>query len=267
MIMGDRVFVMGIALWRPKTCSHHTSFRERNTGGFNHVFSICLFLLIVTLLLPFAGSAEIAPVPAHELPTGFCYVHDLIPDVILDIRYAGTHNFVGDPIDGYEAPFAILTNEAAYALQEAADEFRSLGYRMMIFDAYRPQSAVRHFVQWSQVKDDLRMQAEFYPDFKKKSLLVDQGYIARNSAHCRGSAIDMTITDLNGNPLDMGTGFDYFGKLAWHGAKGVTEEQAAHRNLLRSVMEKHGFKAFEHEWWHYRLIKEPYKTGFDFPVK
>lgn len=228
---------------------------------------IYIFLIMLSIALLPAALAEEAPVPAHELPEGFCYAHEVIPDVILDIRYAGTHNFVGDPIDGYEAPFAILTNEAAEALKEAADEFRSLGYRIMIFDAYRPQSAVRHFVRWSQIKDDMRMQAEFYPEFKKKSLLVDQGYIARNSAHCRGSAIDMTLTDLDGNPLDMGTGFDYFGKLAWHGAKGVTAEQAANRNLLSGVMSRHGFKPFEHEWWHYRLVNEPFKQGFDFPVK
>ena len=234
---------------------------RRDKGAFRPILAALLLLA-----LP-AAQAEETPAPAHELPEGFCYVHEVIPDVILDMRYAGTHNFVGDPIDGYEAPFAILTNEAADALREAADAFRAMGYRIMVFDAYRPQSAVRHFVRWSKIADDMRMREEFYPEFKKKSLLVDQGYIARNSAHCRGSAIDMTITDLEGNPLDMGTGFDYFGKLAWHGAKGVTEEQTAHRNLLRSVMEQHGFKAYEKEWWHYRLVKEPFKDGFDFPVK
>ncbi len=226
------------------------------------IMILCLWILLLS-----AACAESLPVPARELPEGFCYAHEVIPDVILDIRYAGTHNFVGDPIDGYEAPFAILTNEAAEALKEAADEFRAMGYRVMIFDAYRPQRAVRHFVRWSQDRDDTRMQAEFYPEFRKKSLLVDQGYIARNSAHCRGSAIDMTITDLDGNPLDMGTGFDYFGKLAWYGAKGVTAEQAANRDLLRSVMKRHGFKPFDHEWWHFRLQKEPFKQGFDFPVR
>lgn len=221
-------------------------------------------MLLFSMLFP---GARAESVPAHELPDGFCYVHEVIDDVILDIRYAGTHNFVGDVIDGYEAPYAIMTNEAAQALKEAADEFRAMGYRLMIFDAYRPQDAVRHFVRWSQDADDMRNQAEFYPDYKKKSLLVDQGYIARNSSHCRGSAVDLTITDLEGNPLDMGTGFDYFGKLAWHGAKGVTEEQAANRELLCSVMEKHGFKPFEHEWWHYRLRNEPFDEGFNFPVK
>ena len=224
---------------------------------------LCAALL---LLLPEAG-AEALPEPARALPDGFCYVHEVIPDVILDIRYAGTHNFVGDVIDGYEAPFAILTVEAAEKLREAADEFRQMGFRILIYDAYRPQDAVRHFVRWAKDADDKRMQEEFYPEYKKKSLLVDQGYIARNSAHCRGSAVDMTLTDLDGNPLDLGTGFDYFGKLAWHGAKGISEEAKANRDLLKTVMERHGFKPFDHEWWHYRLRTEPYKEAFNFPVK
>lgn len=223
------------------------------------------FLLALALLLCVPGA--FAEAPAHALPDGFCYVHEVIGDVILDIRYAGTHNFVGDVIDGYEAPYAIMTVQAAEKLKEAADEFRQMGYRLMIFDAYRPQQAVRHFVRWARDEKDTRMREEFYPEFKKKQLLVDQGYIARNSSHCRGSAVDLTITDLDGNPLDMGTGFDYFGKLAWHGAKGITPEQTANRELLCSVMEKHGFKRFDHEWWHYRLVNEPFKTGFDFTVK
>lgn len=226
----------------------------------------CAFVFFLLLLLLCARGEE-AALPAHELPEGFCYVHEVIEDVILDIRYAGTHNFVGDVIDGYEAPYAIMTVQAAEKLREAADEFRSLGYRVMIFDAYRPQSAVRHFVRWSKDAQDMRMREEFYPEFKKKSLLVDQGYIARNSSHCRGSAVDMTLTDMDGVALDMGTGFDYFGKLAWHGAKGVTEEQAKNRALLCSIMEKHGFRRFDHEWWHYKLLGEPFAEGFDFPVK
>ncbi len=205
--------------------------------------------------------------PAHELPDGFCYVHEVIPDVILDIRYAGTHNFVGDVIDGYEAPYAILTNEAAQCLREAADDFRAQEYRLMIFDAYRPQSAVRHFVRWASDAKDTRMREEFYPEYRKKILLVDQGYIARNSSHCRGSAVDLTLTDLDGNPLDMGTGFDYFGKLAWHGAKGITPEQEKNRQLLCEGMERHGFRRFDHEWWHYRLVREPFDRGFDFPAR
>jgi len=211
--------------------------------------------------------AEETPPPAHELPEGFCYLHEVIPDILLDMRYAGTHNFVGDVIDGYEAPYAVMTHEAAEQLQKAADEFRAMGYRILVFDAYRPQRAVRHFVRWARNAEDLRMQEEFYPEIRKKSQLLDQEYIARNSSHCRGSAIDMTLTDLEGNPLDMGTGFDYFGKLAWHGAAGLTPEQTANRALLKSVMERCGFRCFSHEWWHYKLIGEPYSQGFDFPVK
>ena len=229
-------------------------------------FKAVILFMACFFLMNGAGAEEIPP-PAHELPEGFCYLHEVIDDIILDMRYAGTHNFVGDVIDGYEAPYAVMTVQAAEKLKEAAEEFRSLGYRIMVFDAYRPQSAVRHFVRWSQIPEDMRMREEFYPEFKKKSLLVDQGYIARNSAHCRGSAIDMTLTNPEGDPLDMGTGFDYFGKLAWHGAKGITQEQADNRLLLKTVMEKHGFKCFEHEWWHYRLISEPFSQGFNFPVK
>lgn len=225
-----------------------------------------MFMLLLSFLT--AARAEDAAQPAHELPKGFCYAHEVIDDVILDIRYAGTHNFVGDVIDGYEAPYAIMTNEAAQALKAAADEFRAMGYRVMIFDAYRPQSAVKHFVRWSQKKDDMRMHDEFYPEYKNKTLLVDEGYIARNSSHTRGSAIDMTITDMNGVPLDMGTGFDYFGKKAWHGAKGITPEQTANRELLREVMQRNGFRMFEKEWWHYKLLGEPFPDkSFNFPVK
>ena len=226
-----------------------------------------ILMLCASVMVICAGAEEI-PAPANELPKGFCYAHDLIPDVILDIRYAGTHNFVGDPIDGYEAPYAVMTVEAGEALKAAADEFREMGYRVKIYDAYRPQSAVKHFVRWAYDEDDKRMQEEFYPEFKKKILMVDQGYIARNSSHCRGSAIDLTLTDMEGNELDMGSCFDYFGKLSWHGAKGVSEEAAENRALLRRVMEKHGFRFYEKEWWHYKLLGEPFPdTAFDFPVK
>lgn len=226
-------------------------------------------MLLLALLLALPGAmAEEIPAPARELPEGFCYLHEVIPDIILDMRYAGTHNFVGDVIDGYEAPYAILTVEAAEKLSQAADQFREMGYRILVYDAYRPRRAVRHFVRWAQDAEDTRMKEEFYPDVKKKSQLLDQEYIARNSSHCRGSAIDMTITDMEGNPLDMGTGFDFFGPLAWHGAKGITAEQAKNRETLKTVMEQCGFRCFQREWWHYKLVGEPYPdTSFDFSVK
>lgn len=225
-------------------------------------------LLVLCCMAGCAMGEEQLPVPAYELPEGFCYVHDVIEDVILDIRYAGDHNFVGEPIDGYEAPYAILSVKAANRLKKAADEFRQMGYRIKIFDAYRPQSAVRHFVRWSEDETDTRMQAEFYPKFKDKTQLVDQGYIARNSSHMKGSAIDLTLTDMEGNELDMGTCFDYFGRKAWHNTSELTSEQKDNRKLLKSVMESNGFLSFEKEWWHYRLEHEPFfNQKFNFPVK
>ena len=108
---------------------------------------------------------------------------------------------------------------------------------------------------------------EFYPEFRNRTQLVDQGYIARNSAHTRGSASDLTITDMDGNELDMGTCFDYFGKKAWHGSKEITQEQERNRNILLTAMQNAGFRPFEQEWWHYKLVGEPYpETSFDFIV-
>lgn len=230
---------------------------------------VLLLLIAVFISVCIGASAqEETTMPKHQLPEGFCYVHEVIDDVILDIRYAGNHNFVGEPIDGYNAPYAIMTTKAAEKLKEAADDFRAMGYRIKIFDAYRPQSAVEHFMRWAKDKSATGMQEEFYPEFSNKTLLVDQGYIARNSSHMRGSAIDLTLTDMEGNELDMGTCFDYFGKKAWHSYAGVTEEQAKNRKLLRRVMEENGFQYFYKEWWHYRYINEPFRDQkFNFPVE
>ena len=145
--------------------------------------------------------------PCYDLPEGFVYVRDVIPDAIEDIRYAGTHNFTGTVVEGYEAPFAIMTAEAAEKLAHAADMLREQGYRIKIFDAYRPRRAVRYFIRWSQEEENGLTSEEFYPEFKKRSQLVDQGYIARNSSLTRGSADDLTLTDLNGN----GTAVEIFG--------------------------------------------------------
>jgi len=208
------------------------------------------------------------PKPTYELPDGFCYAHDVIDDIVLDIRYAGKHNFVGDIIDGYLAPYAVMTIHAAEGLKKVAEEFRKMGLRILIFDAYRPQAAVDHFVRWANDETDMRMKNEFYPEIKQKTLMLTQGYIAPDSSHCRGSVVDLTLTDSKGKSLDMGTGFDYFGKRAWHGAEGLSREQESNRLLLRTCMEKHGFSAYEKEWWHYKLIDEPFKQNpFNFPVR
>ncbi len=232
---------------------------------------LALLLMIPCVMAEESGKQEEdmenTNVPAYEFPKGFCYVSDVIPDVIIEMRYATDYNFTGKVVDGYEGNFAIMTIEAANALKEAADEFREMGYTIKVYDAYRPLSAVRAFVKWSESPRETSMKEIFYPEYDNKTLLVDQGYIARNSSHCRGSALDMTLVDADGNELDMGTCFDYFGNLAWHGAKKITEEQTANRELLCKVMEKHGFRPFEKEWWHYRLSNEPFSTSFDFPVR
>lgn len=207
------------------------------------------------------------PAPAGDLPQGFCYAHDVIDDLILDIRYAGNHNFVGRPVDGYEAPYAVMTKQAAQALKAVADDLRPQGLRLMIYDAYRPMRAVRHFVRWSQDAADLCMQREFYPRFKSKAEIIEQGYISPTSSHCRGSVVDLTLADAQGNPLDMGGCFDYFGALSWHDSPLVTPQQTENREQLRAAMKRRGFDDYSKEWWHYRLLSEPFSESFDFPVR
>ena len=145
---------------------------------------------------------------------GFVLVSDLIPDVIQEIRYYTTYNFVGKRIDGYKEPCALLTREAADALKEASDEFRSMGYRLKIYDAYRPQMAVDHFVRWANNPDATEMKPFFYPDVEKEALFIC-GYVDSKSGHSRGSSIDLTLFDMaSGKEVDMGGTFDYFGELS-----------------------------------------------------
>ena len=197
----------------------------------------------------------------------FVLITDAVPDVILEIRYFSTYNFVGDRIDGYEEPVALITKEAAKALKEVSDEMVEKGYRLKIYDAYRPQKAVTNFVNWAKDLDDTRMKEYFYPDLTK-DVLFPQGYIAEHSGHSRGSTVDLTLFDMKAEKeLDMGGTFDFFGELSHPDYKGITDEQYANRMLLREVMLKHGFKPLVEEWWHFTLKDEPYPdTYFTFPV-
>ena len=199
--------------------------------------------------------------------TDFVLVSDAIPDVMLEMRYYSTFNFVGERIDGYDEPVAILTRQAAEALKAAADEFALLGYRLKIFDAYRPQRAVAQFCTWAQDADDTRMKEYFYPQLDKQELF-SQGYIAERSGHSRGSTVDLTLFDMRtAREADMGGGFDYFGELSHADYAGISEAQYAMRMLLRKVMVKHGFRPYTGEWWHFTLENEPFPdTYFDFPV-
>ncbi len=200
-------------------------------------------------------------------PAGFVLLSDFVPQIIQEIRYYSTYNFIGDRIDGYEEPVAITTKETARALKEVSNEMAVQGYRLKIFDAYRPAAAVRHFLMWALDDLDLRMKPYFYPDLDKKRLFAE-GYIAEHSSHSRGSALDLTLLDMrSGKELDMGSPFDLFNEASHPDYKGITEEQYTNRLLLRKVMMRNGFQPYGCEWWHYSLKDEPYpETYFDFPV-
>ena len=204
----------------------------------------------------------------YALPEGFVLLADAVPDILQEIRYYSTYNFVGSRIDGYEQPCAILTAEAAQALRAVSDELLAEGYRLKVYDAYRPQSAVDHFVRWAEDREDTAMRPCFYPE-EEKSQLFAHGYIAARSGHSRGSTVDLTLLDeASGKELDMGGTFDYFGAPSHTDYAGLTPEQQANRALLRDAMLRHGFRAIKTEWWHFTLQEEPFPdTYFDFPVR
>ena len=197
----------------------------------------------------------------------FANITDVVPDAILEIRYFSTYNFVGTRIDGYEEPTALLTKKAADSLKAVSDDVKAQGYRLKIYDAYRPQKGVDHFVRWAENINDTLMKPYFYPDLDK-SVLFPQGYIAEKSGHTRGSTVDLTLFDMKtGKEVDMGGTFDWFGKESHPSYKGITKEQFSNRMLLREIMVSNGFKPLEEEWWHFTLVHEPYPdTYFDFTV-
>lgn len=199
---------------------------------------------------------------------GFVVIQDYVPDVMTDVRYFGTYNFVGERIDGYEEPLVILCQEAADALRIASDDAVSRGYRLKIFDGYRPQRAVDRFCRWAEDASDTRMKQYFYPELEK-STLFPSGYIAEKSGHTRGSTVDISLFDMGlGRDVDMGGTFDYFGELSHPDARdGLSDEQYENRMALRDIMVGAGFEPLTTEWWHFKLADEPYPdTYFDFPV-
>jgi len=200
-------------------------------------------------------------------PSGFVLLSDQVPGIVQEIRYFSTYNFVGDRIDGYEEPVALLTREAARALKLVAGELNARGFRLKIFDAYRPVSAVRHFILWGIEDIDLRMKPYFYPELEKQELF-EKGYISKQSSHSRGSTVDLTLLDMQtGKEVDMGGPFDLFSELSHPDSKNVTDEQYENRMLLQNAMTRNGFVPFDCEWWHFTLDNEPYPdTYFEFPV-
>ena len=241
--------------------------------------------LWAALILAFAAvgqAAEGAQSVSPDDPSGFVELAEAVPDVILEVRYYSTYNFVGDRIDGYEAPCVLMTREAAKALKAVSDDVMAQGYRLKVYDAYRPQMAVSHFVRWAEDLNDTRMKPYFYPN-ETKDVLFEKGYIAAKSGHSRGSTIDLTLFDMaTGKELDMGGTFDYFGleshpdwcgdpetmEYTGDGEDGITEEQFQNRMILRAAMLRHGFKPLVEEWWHFTLKDEPYPdVYFTFPVR
>lgn len=197
----------------------------------------------------------------------FVVLADYVPGIIQEIRYHSTYNFIGERIDGYEEPVAILTKEAARALKAVSNETAVQGYRLKVFDAYRPACAVKHFVLWGLEDQDVRMKPYFYPDLEKQELF-EKGYIAKLSSHSRGSTVDLTLFDMqSGKEVDMGGPFDFFGELSHPDYRGITDEQYDNRMKLRHVMLRNGFKPIDNEWWHFTLENEPFPdTYFEFPV-
>ena len=168
--------------------------------------------------------------------SGFVLLSDYVPEIIQEIRYFSSFNFVGDPIDGYEEPVAIMTREAARAVKEIASRAIVYGYRLKVFDAYRPAKAVRRFVLWGIEDLDQRMKPFFYPDLEKQELFV-RGYIASQSSHSRGSTIDLTLLDMStGREVDMGSPFDYFSEISHPDNRSVTQEQYDNRMFLQDMM-------------------------------
>ena len=232
---------------------------------------LVLILILFTALWAGGGVRHAAAAGGRTYSadaSDFVLVSEAVPDAILEIRYYSTYNFVGDRIDGYEEPLAFLTKEAAAALREVSDELVSRGYRLKIYDAYRPQQAVAHFVRWAQDPGDTRMKDSFYPELEK-DVLFSQRYIGKHSGHSRGSAVDLTLFDMRTNrDVDMGGSFDLMDDRSHHGFQDLTDAQKENRRILLEGMLRSGFTSYENEWWHYTLAEEPYPdTYFDFPIE
>jgi D-alanyl-D-alanine dipeptidase len=204
----------------------------------------------------------------QSLPKGFVDLSDIDASIQKELRYFTNNNFIGQPIDGYHKDMVILTKKTALALQKVQQQFLKDSLSLQIFDAYRPQQAVDHFVKWAKdLKDTLRKQ-DYYPNVLKSELFA-QGYIASKSGHTRGSTVDLTLVNLKTDQeVDMGSTYDFFGKVSHPYNKGITEIQQKNRRLLRTVMQENGFQPYENEWWHFTLKKEPFpKIYFNFPIE
>ena len=238
------------------------------------------FIGLMGLLVSCKSSQQFVSDPTLD-SSQFVTVTDVVPDAILEIRYFSTYNFVGARIDGYLEPVALMTRQAADSLRAVSDDLKRHGYCLKIYDAYRPQMAVDHFMRWATDPSDTLTKAFFYPLLDKPTVF-EKEYVARRSGHSRGSTVDLTLVDMaTGKELDMGGTFDWFGPESHPDYGGnpetleytddgsrITSEQFYNRMFLRAAMLRHGFLPLDNEWWHFRLDHEPYPdTYFNFPVK
>ena len=221
-------------------------------------------LLTVLLLFSFAQCNFATQISCDK--SDFAPISSVIDDAAFDIRYYSSNNFTGNRIDGYKAPVPYMTKQSLDALAIAAANLRKQGYRLLIWDSYRPQKAVDNFVRWINNPEDPGDKT-FYPELKKSDL-VKGGYIAEKSGHTRGSTVDLTPIKKDGSFVYMGGTFDLFSEISHPDYKKLTREQKKNRKILYNAMIKAGFKGIDSEWWHFTLKDEPYPdTYFDFDVE
>lgn len=197
----------------------------------------------------------------------FVFVDELLPGIRWDAKYATWDNFIGKPVDGYVVNRIVGTTALCAALKKVREKAASAGFGLLLWDGYRPQSAVDCFLRWSKQPEDGLTKLKHYPNIDKTEM-VKKGYVAAKSGHSRGSAIDLTLYHLaTGKLVPMGSNFDLMDSVSHHGAKRITQVEARNRQYLCSIMEASGFISYDCEWWHYTLKHEPYpNTYFNFPI-
>ena len=197
-----------------------------------------------------------------QLNNDFIDIKEYIPSIVIDLKYASNDNFTGHIVNGYESPKCLLTIEAARSLRYIQTILNKFGYSLKIYDAYRPQRSVNHFINWSKNLSDTINKRYYYPNLAK-SILFKLGYIASKSSHSRGSTVDLTLVDItSGKEVDMGSPYDFFGLESSHDYKNISNTQKNNRKFLLDIMTKNGFSSYSKEWWHYTFIDEPFPTTY-----
>lgn len=228
----------------------------KRKSGYIFIINILSALFLVSLAMA-------------KIPSGFVSLIDICPDLNIQMSYATAENFTGEVVNGYKARKAYLAQAPAEALCKVQADAHKLGLKLKIYDSYRPVKAVSFFQDWAlKPETNPHIKAMYYPHHTRLELF-EAGYIAKQSSHSRGSAVDLTLIDAKTNQnLDMGSAFDYFDDLSHTDSPKATEAQRKNRMILKDLMEKRGFKNFSQEWWHYSFKPEPYPDQyFDFDVE